>query len=40
MEVGPDALYTEYEGTLYRFCSQACHGLFVAQPERYAQPVR
>ncbi len=39
MEVGPDALQVEYEGTLYRFCSQACHDLFVAQPERYAQPV-
>jgi YHS domain-containing protein len=39
MEVGPDALHTEYEGTLYRFCSQACHDLFIAQPERYAQPV-
>lgn len=39
MEVGPDALHTEHEGTLYRFCSQACHDLFVAQPERYAQPV-
>jgi hypothetical protein len=26
MEVGPDALSTEYDGTLYRFCSQACHG--------------
>lgn len=37
MEVGPDALHTEYEGILYRFCSQACHDLFVAQPERYAQ---
>jgi signal transduction histidine kinase/YHS domain-containing protein len=40
MEVGPDALHTEYEGTLYRFCSQACHDLFVAQPERYAQQAR
>ncbi len=39
MEVGPDALNREYEGTLYRFCSQACHDLFVAQPERYAQPL-
>ena len=39
MEVGPDALQVEYEGTLYRFCSQACHDLFLAQPQRYAQPV-
>ncbi len=39
MEVGPDALQIEYDGTLYRFCSQACHDLFLAQPERYVQPV-
>lgn len=35
MDVGPDALHAEYEGSLYRFCSQACYDLFVAQPERY-----
>ena len=35
MEVGPDALHSEYEGTLYRFCSQACHDLFITKPERY-----
>jgi YHS domain-containing protein len=40
MEVGPDALQTEYAGTLYRFCSQACHDLFVAHPERYVQQGR
>ncbi len=37
MDVGPEALHAEYEGQLYRFCSQACHDLFVAQPERYIQ---
>lgn len=39
MEVGPDALQVEYDGTLYRFCSQACQDLFLTQPERYVQPV-
>ena len=39
MEVGPDALHTEYDGILYRFCSQACHDLFITQPERYVQHV-
>ena len=37
MEVGPDALGVEHDGQLYRFCSQACHDLFLAQPERYVQ---
>ena len=40
MEVGPDALHIEYQGTLYRFCSQACQDLFMAQPERYVQQAR
>lgn len=39
MEVGPNSLHTEFEGTLYRFCSQACHDLFVAQPQHYVQHV-
>jgi YHS domain-containing protein len=38
MEVGPDAPSVEYGDRLYRFCSQACHDLFVAAPARYAQP--
>jgi signal transduction histidine kinase/YHS domain-containing protein len=33
--VGPDALSTEDDGALYRFCSTACRDLFLAQPERY-----
>ena len=37
MEVGPDALSVEYEDRLYRFCSQACRDLFLAQPARYVQ---
>lgn len=35
MLVGPDALSSEYRGAVYRFCSQACRDLFIAQPERY-----
>jgi signal transduction histidine kinase/YHS domain-containing protein len=37
MIVGPDAISVEYQGAIYRFCSQACRDLFVAQPERYAR---
>ncbi len=37
MIVGPDAISVEYQDTIYRFCSQACRDLFLAQPERYAQ---
>jgi signal transduction histidine kinase/YHS domain-containing protein len=37
MVVGPDAISVEYGGAIYRFCSQACRDLFVAQPERYAR---
>jgi YHS domain-containing protein len=36
MEVGPEALSSEHENQLYRFCSAACRDLFVAQPARYA----
>lgn len=39
MEVGPDALNTEYGDRLYRFCSQACYDLFTAHPERYLHHV-
>jgi YHS domain-containing protein len=35
MVVGPEALSTEYGAAIYRFCSQACRDLFIAQPERY-----
>ena len=37
MLVGPDAISVEYQGAIYRFCSQACRDLFLAQPERYAR---
>ncbi len=37
MEVGADALNTEYDDQLYRFCSQACLDLFLAHPQRYLQ---
>ena len=30
------AATTEYEGTTYYFCSQACHDVFVADPFSYA----
>ena len=39
MEVGPDALSSEYENQLYRFCSAACRDLFLAQPTRYAHRI-
>jgi signal transduction histidine kinase/YHS domain-containing protein len=37
MEVGPEGLSAEYTDRLYRFCSQACHDLFVAHPEQYVE---
>ncbi len=37
MLVGPEALSSEYRSEIYRFCSQACRDLFVAQPERYIE---
>jgi Cu+-exporting ATPase len=30
----------EYKGTTYYFCSEDCHGRFMADPERYAQEAR
>jgi signal transduction histidine kinase/YHS domain-containing protein len=39
MPVGPDALGAEYAGQLYRFCSPACHDLFLAQPTHYTTPL-
>ena len=39
MAVEPDALGTEHAGKLYRFCSPACHELFLAQPSQYVAPV-
>ena len=35
MTVGPDAIGAEHGGKLYRFCSPACHELFLAQPAQY-----
>ncbi|GAB4202216.1 MAG: hypothetical protein OHK0022_25130 [Roseiflexaceae bacterium] len=35
MSVGPEALGSEYGGTLYRFCSPACRDLFLARPSHY-----
>ena len=37
MDVGPEGLKVEYADRLYRFCSQACHDLFVARPEQYVE---
>jgi len=39
MAVAPDALGTEYQGQLYRFCSPACRDLFVARPVHYIAPL-
>ena len=37
MEVGPDAISAEYAGALYRFCSEPCRELFLADPEQYVR---
>jgi signal transduction histidine kinase/YHS domain-containing protein len=38
MPVGPDAIGAEHDSKLYRFCSPACHDLFLAQPAQYVAP--
>ncbi len=35
MDVSPDAISAEYAGALYRFCSEPCRELFLADPEQY-----
>ena len=37
MVVGPDDISAEYRGAVYRFCSQACRDLFMADPGRYVE---
>ena len=32
----PNTPSTEYQGKVYHFCSQKCHGKFIAEPSRYA----
>lgn len=36
MRVEPNGLTAEYNGRNYRFCSEACQELFLAQPEQYS----
>ena len=38
MQVGPDGLTAEHAHTLYRFCSEACHDAFRADPPHYLVP--
>jgi len=38
MQVEPEraAAQAEHKGTTYYFCSQGCHKVFIADPEKYA----
>jgi signal transduction histidine kinase/YHS domain-containing protein len=38
MVVEPDAIGTEHDGKLYRFCSSACRDLFLTHPAQYVAP--